>query len=482
MIRLRKRLRKALFALCMALLLTGFVVPSEAEASASLTGTKLKNTSYTFTVGAKKKKIKFKSLPTGAEKTFKSSNKKVAKVTKYGYIYPKGEGSCTITCTLKYKDNTKKLKVYVTVKPSKKETVTAGNGKYNLKDLWEEGKDDGLDIVEINADYGDIIEVKKFGSVFGFFGNLDDVYVNYTLEELGEWDNARISDYLLGIMTAGYTPISIDSSFGDTTVFDTFFKQMMYTTEENDVQYSNSTDYYELRQPGVYYMFYPASGGHYQKITVSAKTSDGVPYADYKLSDTNRIVSWQENPMYLSSETKVYKYSNSNKFTSGSSLPKGTKVFLQGTYKGYTRIYWGGDYAFKCKYTGWIPATDATAYKYETGVSTAMINKWLDNWGNIPASDIKSLGWGDDKGFNKSVTIMFGNDPGIIIKLPKEGNYRFSTDCLALYYKGSSKAKIYDSFSYITANYAIIRYNGYSASDKCKYSIIYVSDTSMAGK
>ena len=64
--------------------------------------------SYTVYDAAGHTKIK------NADVTFKSSNKKVAKVSKTGKIIAKKPGKCTIT--VKYKDATAKVKVTVTKK------------------------------------------------------------------------------------------------------------------------------------------------------------------------------------------------------------------------------------------------------------------------------------------------------------------------------------------------------------------------------
>ena len=81
----------------------------------------------------------------------------MATVNKKGYIAPKGEGTCTVTCTLEYKGKTKELSVFVQVK--RRVNV---EGKYNFGEMWDNAKETGsVEIQELNVNYGDIIDGKK---------------------------------------------------------------------------------------------------------------------------------------------------------------------------------------------------------------------------------------------------------------------------------------------------------------------------------
>lgn len=73
----------------------------------------LKHYSFILREGGGKEKIEFSKKPSGTKVTYNSDNTNVATVNKKGYIAPKGEGTCTVTCTLEYKEKTKELSVFV---------------------------------------------------------------------------------------------------------------------------------------------------------------------------------------------------------------------------------------------------------------------------------------------------------------------------------------------------------------------------------
>lgn len=87
----------------------------------------LKQSKFTITVG-NKKTIKLKNVPKKAGISYKSSNKKVASVTKKGVVKGIKAGKAKITVTVKYKNKkktvTKKLKCTVTVKKKTTEKTT----------------------------------------------------------------------------------------------------------------------------------------------------------------------------------------------------------------------------------------------------------------------------------------------------------------------------------------------------------------------
>ena len=77
-------------------------------ASAAAKAPKLSTKKVTVTVGASKK-VKLKNKPTGAKVTWKSNNKKIAKVNKNGKITGIKEGSTKVTCKVVYKKAKKKV-------------------------------------------------------------------------------------------------------------------------------------------------------------------------------------------------------------------------------------------------------------------------------------------------------------------------------------------------------------------------------------
>ncbi|MBO4414887.1 MAG: Ig-like domain-containing protein [Lachnospiraceae bacterium] len=74
-------------------------------------------TKKTLTVGQNPFQIKISYRAKDAVVTYKSSNKKIAKVTKAGKIKAVAEGKATITVTVKQNGKTYKSKIAVTVKP-----------------------------------------------------------------------------------------------------------------------------------------------------------------------------------------------------------------------------------------------------------------------------------------------------------------------------------------------------------------------------
>ncbi len=482
-----KRLRKVLVTLCMALALigmTGMFKPVETQAATTLTKTKVKNSSFTFTEGAKKKKIKFKYLPSGATKTFKSSNKKVAKVTKYGNIYPKGAGSCTITCTLKYNGKTKKLKVYVIVNEAEKVTTMPLAPEYNLGKLWEQEKKDGkVDIQEINANFGDIIYVGQyFGGIFGFKSDTaDNVYVNYTLEELGEfWDIEMNENYMEGIRKAGYSIISTNTINYGTVDMSGCFREILAEYYVGNQKYVDTAYYYECVQPGTFYLFYPAAGGHYQKITVSDKTSEGIKASLCKTSYDGRYGEWAniDCAKYLTAKTYIYEYKNGSFVKTKKTIAKGTKIFVQGTCNGYARVYWDGDYGYKCKNVGIIPADSYARMPLTKAPSLEMLKKMCTVSGTVKTEYIKELGWGDENGFYDGIGIIHECDGNgtkwVYFRLPE--GFIYNKTYAKLFYKNDSSMKVfYIKSQCVEAHYACIHSTGGT------YSIYYKSDKDIEG-
>ncbi|MBQ9119447.1 MAG: leucine-rich repeat protein [Lachnospiraceae bacterium] len=76
----------------------------------------LKATKKTLYVGGDNYKLTFKNLASGATVTYKSSNTKIAKVTKKGVVKPVAAGSATITATIKQAKKTYTSKIAITVK------------------------------------------------------------------------------------------------------------------------------------------------------------------------------------------------------------------------------------------------------------------------------------------------------------------------------------------------------------------------------
>lgn len=116
-----KKIRIGFMFICLMLgivFLAAPVTQTEAAKKVALSKTRL-----TIEKGGHKK-ITIKNRPSKATVTFKSSNSKIAKVTKSGTVYGKKAGKATITVSITKASKTTKLKCQVTVTKAKKTTAT----------------------------------------------------------------------------------------------------------------------------------------------------------------------------------------------------------------------------------------------------------------------------------------------------------------------------------------------------------------------
>jgi|GEM_PF-51586 len=119
----------ALLVMLMCILLgaSGIIVPNTVEAAPAVTKIKIPN-KMTVYVG-KKKKLKVTPTPKSAKPKiqWKTSNEKVATVSKKGVVKGVKKGKATITATVKGNKKIKKVKCKVTVKNVLIKTITSGN-------------------------------------------------------------------------------------------------------------------------------------------------------------------------------------------------------------------------------------------------------------------------------------------------------------------------------------------------------------------
>lgn len=115
---------KRMMICLIALMLTITAIPPTAASAATAkkitvtaSKTKLSGKKMTLTAaGTSQLTVKYNGKKVTSKATYKSSNKKVATVSKKGKVTAKKKGSCTIT--IKYKTKSYKLKLTVTAKPA----------------------------------------------------------------------------------------------------------------------------------------------------------------------------------------------------------------------------------------------------------------------------------------------------------------------------------------------------------------------------
>lgn len=153
----REIMKKNLFRILIAglfLCIITWAFPVQ-ETSAAIM--KLNKTKLTVEKGAHKK-IKIKNGPSNASVTFKSSNPKVAKVTKYGNVYGKKAGRATISVTVSDGSNTKVFKCKVTVinpaDSGKEEKMTPEYSINSFSYSYNNSFGDGSYSVEIEKNEG----------------------------------------------------------------------------------------------------------------------------------------------------------------------------------------------------------------------------------------------------------------------------------------------------------------------------------------